>query len=166
MPQRGFSLIELMVILAILAITLSLAVPAFQSTIQAKRIASQTRDFTSTLQMARSEAGTRKTDIIISNISNDWTNGYRVWEDANGNTNYNAGEEIVEVGALEGQTGLAITSGGNPINQFIFNRSGFLASPAANITVDMIAHDCTGTNRRAITISVSGRVDTSAVSCN
>lgn len=162
----GFSLIELIVVLAIAGITLAVAVPSFRSTIQTNRIAAQSSDLISTLQLARSEASTRKNNIIVTSINNDWSSGYRVWEDQNNNTSYDAGEEIVEVAALEGQTTLSAAANGAAVNQLIFNSKGFIASPSASITLDMIAHDCKGTNRRSIQIGLNGQIAPQAINCN
>ncbi len=53
---RGFSLIELMVAVAILAILLALAVPSFQDMIQRNRVRTAAADLTDSLNLARSEA--------------------------------------------------------------------------------------------------------------
>lgn len=55
-PLRGFSLIELMVAVAILAILLALAVPSFQDMIQRNRVRTAAADLTDSLNLARSEA--------------------------------------------------------------------------------------------------------------
>lgn len=53
---RGFSLIELMVAVAILAILLALAVPSFQDMIQRNRVRTAAADLTDALNLTRSEA--------------------------------------------------------------------------------------------------------------
>lgn len=53
---QGFSLIELMVAVAILAILLALAVPSFQDMIQQNRVRTAAADLNDSLNLARSEA--------------------------------------------------------------------------------------------------------------
>jgi type IV fimbrial biogenesis protein FimT len=54
--QRGFTLIELMVTIAFLAIVMSLAVPSFQQTIASSRLTSTATDVYSSLLQARADA--------------------------------------------------------------------------------------------------------------
>jgi type IV fimbrial biogenesis protein FimT len=53
---KGFTLVELMIVLAIAGITMAAAVPTFQGMIVRNRIASHTNDFLLALNVARSEA--------------------------------------------------------------------------------------------------------------
>jgi type IV fimbrial biogenesis protein FimT len=54
--QRGFTLIELMVTVAILAIVLVIAVPSFETTVNANRLMSAANEMVNSLQTARMEA--------------------------------------------------------------------------------------------------------------
>jgi type IV fimbrial biogenesis protein FimT len=53
---RGFTMIELMVVVALGAIFLALAAPSFQQTLQRQRLIGQANEFATDLQYARSEA--------------------------------------------------------------------------------------------------------------
>lgn len=76
-PLRGFSLIELMVAVAILAILLALAVPSFQDMIQRNRVRTAAADLTTGLNLARAEA--IKRGLSVSLCVNDTSNAWSVW---------------------------------------------------------------------------------------
>ena len=79
----GFSLIELMVVIAIAAVLASLAVPSFQGMIASSNLTSTTNDLIATLARAKSDAvrrGKRVTVCISANgasctTTGDWTQG-------------------------------------------------------------------------------------------
>src|SRR5689334_185 len=53
--QGGFTLVELMVTVAVLAIMAGLAVPSFQATVNANRLTGSTNELVNALQTARME---------------------------------------------------------------------------------------------------------------
>ncbi|MEE2002608.1 GspH/FimT family pseudopilin [Alkalimonas sp. MEB108] len=63
--ETGFTLIELMVTVAVMAIVLTVAVPAFTNVINSNRLTSQANELLSTLSFARSEAIRRNADVIF-----------------------------------------------------------------------------------------------------
>lgn len=66
-PTRGagFTLIELMVAIAVLAITLALAVPSFGALINSNRLVGQSNELVASLQLARSEAIRRNARVAL-----------------------------------------------------------------------------------------------------
>lgn len=75
---RGFTLIELMITVAILAITVSLAAPAFRELLVAQRMRSVAYDMTSDLVLARSEAVKRGQNVTIAPQASGWQAGWTV----------------------------------------------------------------------------------------
>lgn len=79
MYQAGFTIIELMVTLAVLSIIISLAAPSFVSMLNNNLVTGATNDLIASFQLARTEAIKRNGTVDIrSKNGSDWSNGYRV----------------------------------------------------------------------------------------
>lgn len=77
--QSGFTFIEVVVTLAVVAITSGLAVPAFSDFISANRLATQSNTLVSALNYTRSEAVKRSQSVTItSNNNTSWEDGWTV----------------------------------------------------------------------------------------
>lgn len=99
---RGFSLIELMVTLAVAAIMLSLAGPGMSQLLANSRIATQSNDMVANLALARSEAikrGVRTTlcpsDSGTACTATAWSTGYLVFVDSDGDGSFTAASDIM-----------------------------------------------------------------------
>ena len=75
---RGFSLIELMTAVAVLAILGVIAVPSYRSFVLNQRVREASYDLMSTLMFARSEAIKRNASVSIARVSSDWSRGWVV----------------------------------------------------------------------------------------
>ncbi|MCO7233781.1 MULTISPECIES: GspH/FimT family pseudopilin [unclassified Cobetia] len=85
--MHGFTLVELMVTIAVLAIISTVAVPAWQGFITRQEVASTTETLTTALNYARSTAVTRGRQVSVCPLSGDgsrcedttaWNNGWAV----------------------------------------------------------------------------------------
>jgi len=94
--QRGFSLIELIVVISIAAILLALGVPSFRSLLQNQKMTSTVNDFFSAINLTRSEAIQRggRVDLVPTDV-NDWRKGWIIFVDENNNQRPDPGERIV-----------------------------------------------------------------------
>lgn len=64
--SKGFTLVELMIVIALLVILSVIAVPGFNTLVRDNRIQSQAEEFNALLQYARSEAVIRKVPVRVT----------------------------------------------------------------------------------------------------
>ncbi|MDH5409225.1 MAG: GspH/FimT family pseudopilin, partial [Gammaproteobacteria bacterium] len=94
----AFSLIELMIILAVVAILVALGVPKITQVTQNNRIIEVTNKISSYLERARSEAINRTSQVGIvatGGGGTNWMVGWDIYLDANSNSQFEAGETIL-----------------------------------------------------------------------
>ncbi|MCX4187241.1 GspH/FimT family pseudopilin [Methylophaga sp. OBS4] len=73
--SRGFTLIELMVIIAVLGVITALALPSFKSILDGRRLQGATDNFYAMLQYARSEAIKQNQSVQFQFDTNAWCFG-------------------------------------------------------------------------------------------
>jgi type IV fimbrial biogenesis protein FimT len=76
--DAGFTLIELMVVVALIAIVSTLAAPAFTSMIATMSAKSASFDLVGDLAMARSESLKRNASVSVVPVGGSWANGWQV----------------------------------------------------------------------------------------
>lgn len=79
--QRGFSIIELMVVIAIVGILAAIATPSFRNILATTRIKTASADIHLSLTRARSEAIKRNTNITVTAADAGWLAGWTITND-------------------------------------------------------------------------------------
>lgn len=119
---RGFTVIELMVTLAVAAIVISMAVPSFQSVVNGNKLAAGANELMASLQAARMEAirrgqragvcfSTKTNSGVDATCSNANVDGWIAFVDANGDGDFDkAGDTLIRVSTL----GAGVVVSANP----------------------------------------------------
>jgi type IV fimbrial biogenesis protein FimT len=158
MRARGFTMIEVLMVLAILAVLASLTAPAMRDFIDAQVIKNPASDLYSSLVLARSEAIKRNAPVDLEPAASDWAQGWQVKVPSDGKVlrDQQAYQSVSVLASTVGK----ITYGGN----------GRLATSATNFRV--MAPGNTRVRMRCVTVDASGRPnvridsDTNQTACN
>ena len=178
-PHNGFTLVELLVTVAIAAILASVAVPSYTAMMNSTRLATQSNELLGALMIARSEA-IRLNQLVIFCRSDDgvvcsgamgrWE-GWLVFADNNRNDSPDAGE-VLRTGTIA--SGMLYVRASPTIlvqsNRIRFGSDGFArnARGASAILLQASLGVCIPTvspalNYRAIRIVAGGRASISSV---
>jgi len=162
--DRGFSLIELLVVMAILSILLAVSLPNFRDMIESSSTNSQAKLFLTTLNLARSEAIKRGGSVVIC-ASDDgadcdedsWGEGWIVFFDANSDANglngsMDANDTLIRVFDSVGSTNVTTFT----VDLFEYNNLGFSGTGGTQ-TLLICPVSANAANARSVVIGPSGR---------
>jgi len=167
----GFTLTEMMVVLAIIAILLGIGVPSYRYVTNASRASSEINALLGDLMYARAEA-IKEGQTVSLCVSSDgancsgslaWGNGWIVFPDPTASDTPAAGSVLRVQQAFTGTTPDSLTSD-TGISAVSFNRDGFTQSAggAAFPATTMTLHDPTANAQwtKCLLISVVGLMQT------
>ena len=175
---RGFTLLEMLMTMAIAAILLTIAIPSFRYVTNSNRIAGELNGLLGDLQFARAEAikEGRTVSVCVSNDgatcanSTSWQSGWIVFSDPTNVGVVDAGETILRVQVTF--SGTDTFNASNGVSVVTFNREGYAIGMANGTLISL--HDSTNTNAwtRCLLVNLSGQmtsqqfgVTTNGVTC-
>lgn len=180
--NRGFTIIELMVTVAVLAVLAAIATPSFKPLFERWQVRQVSEDLQSTVYFARSEAIKRGGDVAIqphssygdctTSESDLWNCGWVVFFDQNHNGSLDTGEEL-QVFAPTKRVKVKFTDQKDKslTTPVLADRWGILSSDSSpNFLFRLTPIDSSNTEASASTLCITSsgrpiRIATSTVSC-
>lgn len=163
----GFTAIELMVVVSIVAALAALAAPSFTPLIENWRVREATEQLQSTLYYARSEAIKRGGQVTIQKIPNNtngcssasetraWDCGWIVCHDINGNGTCNATDPVLQRVESTAKVHVNRTSGGASIK---LNRWGLVDGAWLGFSLVPLNQSLSHAGARGVCMSSGGRI--------
>jgi type IV fimbrial biogenesis protein FimT len=149
---QGFTLVELMVVVTLVAVLSAIAVPSFRELLLNQRLAASTSEFVAALSTARAEALKRsQTATLTPKKANDWNSGWEVRSTVEG-----VATTLRAFDALPG--GVTVDPGlGNALDgKLSYDANGFSRKGDA-YQMGCIAFRAETGRRSAVVVSASGR---------
>ncbi|MDO8176751.1 MAG: GspH/FimT family pseudopilin [Undibacterium sp.] len=190
--QKAFTLTELMIVIAIVAIVAGIGIPSFKDMVVTNRITRMTSELHGALLLARSEAITRGSNVVIcravnadvlpactnvnSNpmINTGWAEGWIIFSDGNNNGVFDApvappgvSDVLIKV---QGPIITDFTVGSIvPVpqrNRLVFNSTGQSFGTFMRFAVNRPDNDTTVSHDRFICVAQGGRARVSKNICS
>ena len=171
--QTGFTLVELMITLAVGVIILGIGIPAFTGMMASNRATGYANELIGALRLARSEAVKRGAGVTVcaSNGESDlskiacdgtnWQNGWLVFTDPDDDRTYNSGDTLIRV--WQGMEGGASLNGTTIPSSIRFLASGELSGSVVAFAFKL--EHCTGTQAKTVSVSRMGRAEITRSAC-
>ncbi|MEH3021124.1 MAG: GspH/FimT family pseudopilin [Pseudomonas oryzihabitans] len=141
----GFTLIEMLVVVALMGIFLAIAAPSFAGLIRANRVQAAADELVGVLQYARGEAVTRGVTVTLTATdANAWNAGFTLSA---------AGQTLRRIDASGLQSGVTVSSGAAQASFGATGTSGASTSQCFTICSTDQAGQC-----RFVGLSVTGRI--------
>lgn len=164
---QGFTLIEIIVTLAVFSILVAVAAPSFNAFTDSSRRASEVNNISGALAYARSEAIKRNSNVSVcartstvgaetcSAVANDWRFGWMIFDDTDADGILDAGETLLRLFGPISIGSVITETSGNATLAITFRGSGFIT--VANAEFQYCGPQNKVSNARAIIMSKTGR---------
>lgn len=165
--SRGFTVIELMVTVGVVAILLAVAVPSISSMVKGNRLSTHVNMVMADIHLARSESVKRGVRVIMCrsaspNITTpacggnaqDWSTGYLIFTGEDGNDTYQAGTDTLIRRGQPAQDGIDLHTSATWDNDLEINPNGRLN--AGGTAIMAVCDDRNEAYGKQITIPLSG----------
>lgn len=173
MRIAGFTLVELLVTISIVAIMLAIGLPSFHSALRSNRLATTTNEVIASASLARTEAirttlggGICATDDGVS-CGDDWAQGWLVWADG-GTTNFGVlddEDDIIRVIDPHPQMDLSATNALGDVTSISFDARGRSRQGLVAFTIAPVNCPSGQELVRTVTFNPVGQLTTARGAC-
>ena len=170
--ERGFTLIESMLALVVLAILAAIAVPSFKQYTATSRVSAATNGLASALARARSEALLRGTpvsvcaaaDVNMNQCGADWRQGWIVFIDtANPGTLDGVTDSVLQAWPPPGAT-ISMNAVGS--NYVLYDPRGMNGTVGGAVTFTIWDNSyCNGNHRSQTQVTITGSPQMTYIAC-
>jgi type IV fimbrial biogenesis protein FimT len=168
--QKGFTLAELMVVSAIVAILLGIAIPSYKYISTSYRMSAEVNGLLGDLQYARGEAlkeGNGVTACVSANGAactggSNWNLGWIIFSDPNSNAVVDAGERVLKVQTAFTGVNPDVFSASGGVTSVTFNREGFATTVNGFVPTTLTLTEWTNNNQytRCLQVTAIGLMTT------
>ena len=175
--SMGFTLLELMVVLSIIAILTMMAVPSFKQMIQSTTISSAVNTFLADMRYARSESIRRGGGVVMCRSDapeatnpecgsksgpgdNGWVRGWIIFydQDGTGDRTVTSTDPVLRVQAALTQVDSIVQSTGGSSTKIVFTGTGRLKNMSSGMmTLQFGGGKFTSDLQRTVCVSIGGQ---------
>jgi len=137
--QSGFTLYELLIVIAIIAVLSAIAIPNFIKWLPKYRLGRAARSLLSAMQYSRLMAVKENVNILVN--FDPGTNHYRIFADYDSDDNQDADEPTIRRGMMP--AGVSITGTNLAGDRLKFNNRGLVAGTGGTISIANNLNDLT-----------------------
>lgn len=159
MKIQGFTLIELMVVLALLTLLLSQGIPSLQRLMHRHQQDTARQQLMGAMALTRSEAITRGQAVTLQQKDDDWMAGWQIFIDENDDAHRDEDELLLHT--HKAMAGEVTISGNLPVSRYIrYNSLGEseLYSGAFQAGTLTFCHSNPALSNIALVLSANGRI--------
>lgn len=154
MRQKGFTLLEVMAVVALVAIVSTFAIPMMRNLLVQSALTATANDVAGSLASARSNAVREARQFVVRPRSGAWANGWCVVRGTADNCESVAGNVI----SLTDKPNSSVVFKSGPAANPTFERNGVISSIALGATASVLICEKNGSKSRQIIFSRSGTV--------
>lgn len=151
-PVRGFTLLELIIVLIISMLLITIGIPGFQTLIQNNRLTTVAGSIHNHLLFARSQSVSLANYVTVcplqeNKCTNNWITGLDIFIDGNQSKSYDSGEVLLKSGESFNSNDTLFF----PASSITFTPDGQITGSSSDFRY------CTGESKIGVNIAYSGR---------
>jgi type IV fimbrial biogenesis protein FimT len=150
-PSKGFTVIELMIVVLVVGILAMIAAPSFSQMLANNRIKAASSNLHMSLLRARSEAVKRNSSVVMARTGAHWGTGWTLtWDNP-----ATAAVDPITLASEAAPAGVTISPNPGPAS-VTYLSSGRIQGAAVAFTVDDAANILPAAKSRCVSVSLSG----------